>query len=138
MKRHQAPLRRKFLFKATIAYSKQLSSPRSSAGVSIIESGWWHTCALLTGGTVNCWGFNSHGQLGTGDTTDRHTPTAVVGLSSGEKGAIYFHYKITIFMPYIRFQKSNHVINRSEINIELKCSEYNGQIVSLFHRQYIY
>ena len=36
-----------------------------------------HTCALLTGGTVNCWGWNGYGQLGTGDTMNRLTPTVV-------------------------------------------------------------
>ena len=34
-------------------------------------------CALLAGGAVKCWGWNGYGQLGTGDTTNRLTPTAV-------------------------------------------------------------
>ena len=34
-------------------------------------------CALLAGGAVKCWGLNEYGQLGTGDTTNRLTPTAV-------------------------------------------------------------
>ena len=40
-----------------------------------------HTCALLSDTTVKCFGYNSHGQLGVGDFTNRNTPTAVPGLS---------------------------------------------------------
>lgn len=37
----------------------------------------WHTCAVLATSRVLCWGRNSVGQLGTGDTRDRLLPTAV-------------------------------------------------------------
>ena len=46
-------------------------------------TGVYHTCALLVGGGSACWGWNSNGQLGTGDTTDRHTSSAVTGLGAG-------------------------------------------------------
>jgi alpha-tubulin suppressor-like RCC1 family protein len=41
------------------------------------------TCALIADGTVRCWGGNKYGQLGQGgtDTTDRHVPTPVPGLT---------------------------------------------------------
>lgn len=45
-----------------------------------IAAGQAHTCAILDDGTVKCWGENSKGQLGDGDTVRR-------GDDAGEMGA---------------------------------------------------
>jgi alpha-tubulin suppressor-like RCC1 family protein len=40
-----------------------------------VVAGDAHTCVLYGNGQVRCWGANGSGQLGTGDTTDRSSPT---------------------------------------------------------------
>jgi hypothetical protein len=49
-------------------------------GVAAVAAGGLHTCALTRGGAVACWGFNGLGAVGDGTTTDRWTPTPVIGF----------------------------------------------------------
>jgi alpha-tubulin suppressor-like RCC1 family protein len=48
-----------------------------------IASGDEHTCLLLDGGDVACWGSNTYGQLGNGGTTERLSPTLTSQIGQG-------------------------------------------------------
>src|SRR5439155_6918130 len=54
---------------------------RNMTNAAKLVTGGFHTCAVLTDQTVQCWGRNQDGQIGNGDaTTDVGLPTAVLGL----------------------------------------------------------
>ena len=50
--------------------------PHAGISVSAIALGYAHTCVLASG-SVKCWGWNNHGQLGIGSTTDQTSPMDV-------------------------------------------------------------
>jgi alpha-tubulin suppressor-like RCC1 family protein len=61
------------------------SAPSATAnvltGAVAVSGGGAHTCAILEGGAVDCWGWNQSGQLGDRTTTDRAFPVGVPGMS---------------------------------------------------------
>jgi alpha-tubulin suppressor-like RCC1 family protein len=67
-------------------------TPASAGNVNVggtvlhITAGLDHTCALLAGGAVRCWGDNSSGELGYGNTNDigdNELPSSVATVNVG-------------------------------------------------------
>ncbi len=57
-------------------------APSAQAGASFtLAAGGTHTCLIESAGATYCWGANNEGQLGTGATQTRTTPTAVSGTA---------------------------------------------------------
>ena len=54
-----------------------------SSGVVAVAAGGDSTCAVMSVGTVKCWGYSGEGQLGSGTTTDSGVPISVLGLRPG-------------------------------------------------------
>ncbi|GIS49768.1 MAG: hypothetical protein Ct9H90mP24_0600 [Methanobacteriota archaeon] len=47
----------------------EVSVPSNSSAISI-DSGAFHSCLGMNDGSMFCWGYNAHGQLGNGGTSD--------------------------------------------------------------------
>jgi alpha-tubulin suppressor-like RCC1 family protein len=57
-----------------------------TSGVVAIAAGFGHSCAITAARAVECWGYNSFGQLGDGSKAGHLTPVEVSGLASGVVG----------------------------------------------------
>ncbi len=56
-------------------------APGNPAAFRALTAGGTHTCALLTGGAVKCWGSNSYGQLGHGNTVQAGDDANEMGVN---------------------------------------------------------
>lgn len=65
---------------AEMRASTRKSTPEPMLKVVNIVAGEGHSCALLSDGTIKCWGKNEFGQLGFGKTGDRGIPVLVRDL----------------------------------------------------------
>jgi alpha-tubulin suppressor-like RCC1 family protein len=59
--------------------SLAVTSLAAAANATVLQSFYYFTCAILTDSTTKCWGINTYGDLGQGNTTTR-------GDGAGEMG----------------------------------------------------
>ena len=60
-------------------------TPVQVSGISsaiTAAAGSEHTCTVLSGGSVQCWGWNQYGQLGNGNTNYSSVPVPVSGITN--------------------------------------------------------
>ncbi len=63
---------------AAASYAVQYTATSSS---TLLTAGRYHTCLVRADSTVDCWGNNTHGEIGNGTVADAWKPVAVTGLS---------------------------------------------------------
>ncbi|HXA43248.1 MAG TPA: fibronectin type III domain-containing protein [Candidatus Solibacter sp.] len=61
------------------------------AGAVAVAGGAYHSVALLTNGQVFAWGYNGHGELGTGDLSNRYLPVQTAGVHAAAAIAAGFY-----------------------------------------------
>ena len=61
-----------------------------------IAAGGYHSCAIMTDGSVQCWGWNYYGQLGDGSTSHGFTPVSVSGISTAMSIALGGHHSCAL------------------------------------------
>jgi alpha-tubulin suppressor-like RCC1 family protein len=64
----------------TAVMAPQLSGNGTPLPATSLATGRDHTCIVVNGGAVRCWGFNFNGQLGDGSTVDSATPVNAIGF----------------------------------------------------------
>jgi alpha-tubulin suppressor-like RCC1 family protein len=63
---------------------------------SQVACGVFHTAAIQSNGTLWAWGYNSLGQLGLSDTTNRSTPVQVGSATTWTRVAAGYYYTIAL------------------------------------------
>ena len=59
---------------------------KPALGAKSVEAGWYHSCAVTFAGKVHCWGLNTYGELGQGNTTtigDTELPSTIPAVDLG-------------------------------------------------------
>ena len=67
-------------------------SGNALTGATALALGEKNSCALFSGGSIKCWGYNFSGQLGNNSTTNSSVPVSVTGITNAKSissGYIY-------------------------------------------------
>lgn len=77
---------------------RKRENQRGSPGLTpfSLQAGYGHTCALTSGGGVMCWGSNTGGQLGIGNTVSMVVPAAV-HMKAGLRGVFTLSKHFLVF-----------------------------------------
>lgn len=67
---------------SSTGFTVVVPDPLAGLTVKLIARGTDHACAILTDGSVRCWGGNAAGQLGDGTTTARSLAVPVAGIGN--------------------------------------------------------
>jgi len=87
-----------------------------TSGAVDIGVGAEHSCAVMSDGTVKCWGYNGYGECGDGTTTTpRTTPVQVLNINNA--------LRVDAFYGYSTFTGSTCAVLS---NNKAKCWGYNG------------
>jgi len=70
--------------------------PGITNATAIARGNGGHTCAVLSNGSVSCWGWNAQGQLGNGNTTDLYSPSIVRNISNAIAAKTSWWYSIAL------------------------------------------
>ena len=71
-----------FVFIAACNSVNETVDLRILSTATSVSAGDYHTCAVLSGGTVKCWGRGSSGQLGDGSSSSQSTGVSVSSIST--------------------------------------------------------
>ena len=64
-----------------------------SGQVVSVDSTEYTTCAIISGGDLQCWGYNNYGQIADGTTATRKSPFTVPGLGG--------RFQLSVLAPII-------------------------------------
>lgn len=89
-----------------------------------ISCGKSHTILIDLNNNVWAFGGNDMGQLGLGDTQDRHVPTQIPNINAQSVSCGYKHTIIVIY-PYHQFESNVHLISFEEAARKLNAGEFS-------------
>ncbi|MFA5743858.1 MAG: FG-GAP-like repeat-containing protein [Candidatus Nanoarchaeia archaeon] len=76
-----------------------------------ITAGYYHSCGLTVDGTAKCWGINTQGQLGIGNTTTMPSPVSVLDSSKYSNIKIFENKDLQVSTLYSGMEAGSWVFS---------------------------